>query len=191
VTGTGAHEARAAWALFSDTHGNAGALRSALASDRFEAMAHCGDGLREAEALSRETGIRLHAVYGNEDAAGDYPETRTVTMLGVTAFLLHGHRLDLNPYQGPDRWKLHFASMEDIMARHGARLLFFGHTHVPLLMRVKRGIICNPGSMFPGSRVPHSFAVVESRDGALCVKLMECIDGAWKLREEALLDGRP
>jgi uncharacterized protein len=186
-----AHRGRAAWALFSDTHGNADVLRSALASDRFEAMAHLGDGLREAAALARETGIPLHAVSGNEDVAADYPETQTVPLFGETAVLLHGHRLDLNPYQGPDRWKLHIATMEDIMARHGARLLFFGHTHTPLLLRVKRGIICNPGSMFPGSRVPYSFAVAEYIDGMLRVKLMKLEGGAWIPSGEEILDPAP
>jgi putative phosphoesterase len=179
---------RVIWALFSDTHGNSETLRSALASDRFDTIVHLGDGLREAAALSRETGIPLHAVYGNEDSAADYPETRTVKIVNDTAVLLHGHQLDLNPYHGPDRWKLQFASMETLMARNCARLLFFGHTHVPVLRRVSRGIICNPGSMFPGSRVPHTFAVVESLAGGFCVRLMREDGSRWTVQEESVLE---
>jgi uncharacterized protein len=178
---------RVIWAIFSDTHGNGSTLRTALASDQFDAIAHLGDGLIEAAALSRETGIPLYAVFGNEDGAADYPETRTVTIGADTAYLLHGHRLDLNPYQGPDRWKLHFASMGELMVRHGARLLFFGHTHVPVLTRVAQGIICNPGSMFHGSTGPHTFAVAESRDGALTVRLMRQEGPSWMVDRELSL----
>ncbi len=179
------------WAVFSDTHGNSGAMRSVLASGRYNAIAHLGDGLAEAAALARENGIPLHAVYGNEDGAADYPDTRTVTIGDETAFLLHGHRLDLNPYQGPDRWKLHFASMEALMVRHGARLLFFGHTHVPVLTRVAHGIICNPGSMFQGSSVPHTFAVAESCGGVLTVRLMRQEGIAWIIDGELSLEAAP
>ena len=181
---------RVTWAFFSDTHGNAEALRSALASGRFDAMAHLGDGLREAVALSRETGTPLHGVSGNEDGPEDCPETRTVTLDGTAVYLLHGHRLDLNPYDGPDRWRLHYASMEALMARHGARLLFFGHTHVPVLVRVNSGIICNPGSMFRGSRVPFTFAVAETGAEGLRVKLMKHEGGGWVPFEEALLEAK-
>ena len=166
-------------------------MRSAFASDRFDAIVHLGDGLTEAAALARETGIPLHAVSGNEDGAADYPETRTVTIGADTAFLLHGHRLDLNPYHGPDRWKLHFASMEALMVQHGARLLLFGHTHVPVLTRVKRGIVCNPGSMFHGSSGPHTFAVAESRGGVLTVRLMIQEGHAWKKDKELSLETAP
>jgi uncharacterized protein len=182
---------RVLWAVFSDTHGNVGALRSALASDRFDAIVHLGDGVAEASALARETGIPLHAVSGNEDSAADYPETRSVIIGADTAFLLHGHRLDLNPYQNPDRWQLHFASMEALMVRHGARLLFFGHTHVPVLTRVTFGIICNPGSMYHGSNGPHTFAVAESHDGALTVRLMRQDGPAWKIDKELSLEAAP
>jgi uncharacterized protein len=175
------------WAVFSDTHGNGDTLRAALASDRFDAIIHLGDGLPEAAASAREVGVPLHAVYGNEDGSAGYPETRTVIIGGETAFLLHGHRLDLNPYHGPDRWTLHFASMEALMARHGARILFFGHTHLPLLKLVSRGIICNPGSMYRGSRTPHTFAIVESRGGAIFVRLMVEDKNGWITRDELAL----
>jgi uncharacterized protein len=177
----------ALWAVFADTHGNAETVRAALSSFHFDAMAHLGDGLVEAAAISRETGIPLHAVSGNEDGAADYPETRTVQIGSFTAFLMHGHRMDLNPYQGPDHWKLHFASMEALMSRHGASLLLFGHTHVPMLTRVSRGIICNPGSMFRGSRESHTFAVVESRGGMLCIRLMRKNGGGWQIEQETEL----
>ncbi|HPG51826.1 MAG TPA: metallophosphoesterase family protein [Spirochaetota bacterium] len=182
---------RVQWAVFSDTHGNSGAMRSALASDRFDAIAHLGDGVAEASALAREAGIPLHAVSGNEDGAADYPETRSVTFGADTAFLIHGHRLDLNPYQGPDRWQLHFASMEALMVRHVARLLFFGHTHVPVLTSVTRGIICNPGSMYHGSNRPHTFAVAQSHDGTLTVRLMRQDGHAWIMDKELSLEAAP
>lgn len=179
MSGTGAIR----WAIFSDTHGNRGPMREAVKNGPFDAMVHLGDGVNDAVIISRESGIPLIAVSGNEDGASAYPERLAVQLGPHTVLLMHGHLLDINPYQSAGTWERNYESMDAIMAVSGAQLLLFGHTHVPVIRRMKNGIICNPGSHYAGAAVPHSFAIAESGAGGLTIYLAHDRRGEWILSE--------
>ncbi|HNW30301.1 MAG TPA: metallophosphoesterase family protein [Spirochaetota bacterium] len=174
------------WAIFSDTHGNLDAMRDALAkAGPFSAMIHLGDGVLDASAIARERSLPLTAVAGNEDGVSDYPERAYLAMGGCIALLLHGHRLDLNPYQPSVIWEKQYAAMDALMAVSGARVLLFGHTHVPVLRRTDHGIICNPGNHFIGSQTPHTFAIAESVGDVLKIRIAMKGGGGWITTDEA------
>jgi putative phosphoesterase len=174
------------WAIFSDTHGNIDSMRDALAkAGPFIAMIHLGDGVLDAAAVAREHSLPLTAVAGNEDGVSDYPERADMAMGFCTAMLLHGHRLDLNPYQPSLLWEKQYAAMDALMAVSGARVLLFGHTHVPVLRRTEHGIICNPGNHFVGSQTPHTFAIAETAGDGLKIRLAMKSNGGWIITDEA------
>ncbi len=178
------------WAIFSDTHGNLEAMRDALAAKGpFGAMIHLGDGVLDAAALSRELNIPLSAVAGNEDGDSPFPERQSISLGSRAAILLHGHRLDLNPYLPAGAWEKTFAAMDALMALSGAQVLLFGHTHVPLLRRTEHGILCNPGSHYIGSQARHTFAIAETVNDGLELSLMEKNDARWDRIDGASLPG--
>ncbi|TFH42761.1 MAG: hypothetical protein E4G96_02740 [Chrysiogenales bacterium] len=177
------------WAVFSDTHGNAGAMRHALSCGSFAAIVHLGDGIHDAADLSMETGLLLYGVSGNEDGDAEYPERLTVSMGPHSALLMHGHRMDITPYLNPEEWERRVAAMNDLLELSCAGVLLFGHTHVPFLRRTARGILCNPGSHYIGSQVPHTFAIVEWDGQDLHVRLLEQRGIAWTVVGEASLGG--
>ncbi|MBP7736569.1 MAG: YfcE family phosphodiesterase [Spirochaetes bacterium] len=178
------------WAIFSDTHGNPETMRDALAAKGpFDAVIHLGDGVLDAAAVSRESGIPLIAVSGNEDGASPYPERLSVPLGTRTALLLHGHRLDLNPYLPAEAWEKNFAAMDALMAVSGAQVLLFGHTHVPVIRRTEHGILCNPGSHYVGSRTPHTFAIAETVNDGLELSLLAKNDTRWDTIGGASLPG--
>jgi len=174
------------WAVFSDTHGNRDTMRDALGAKRFDAIIHLGDGVRDAEAIARERGIPLHCVAGNEDGGCDRPERLTLSMGPVSALIMHGHRMDVTPYLTPDELDRRINSMEALMELSGTRLLLFGHTHVPLLRKTHRGIICNPGSHYIGSQVPHTYAVIEASGTKITGRLLERRGSKWVVAEECI-----
>ncbi len=176
------------WAIFADTHGNLDTMRDALMkTGPFNAMIHLGDGVLDAVAVSRERDIPLIAVAGNEDGASEYPERQTISMGACTAILLHGHRLDLNPYQPALLWEQQYAAMDTLLAVSGSQILLFGHTHVPVLRRTAHGIICNPGNHYVGSRTPHTFAVAETAGSGVKLYLASNNNGNWATTDVAAI----
>lgn len=178
------------WAIFSDTHGNPDTMRDALIkTGPFDTMIHLGDGVLDAVAVSGEWEIPLAAVSGNEDGASEYPERLSIPMGAFTAILIHGHRMDLNPYQPAVVWERQYAAMDSVMALSGAQLFLFGHTHIPALKRTGHGIICNPGNHYIGSQTPHTFAIAETAGGSLKLCLVMKSNGGWVTTDEAMLRG--
>jgi len=178
------------WAIFSDTHGNLEAMRDALAAQGpFGAFIHLGDGVLDATALSRELNIPLIAVAGNEDGDSRFPERQSISLGSLTAVLLHGHRLDLNPYLPAGAWEKTFAAMDELMALSGAQVLLFGHTHVPLIRSTGHGILCNPGSHYIGSQGRHTFAMAETFNDGLELSLLEKNDTRWDRIDGATISG--
>ena len=175
------------WAVFADTHGNTSSMRDAVGSERFDAIVHLGDGVRDAEAVARERGCVLHAVAGNEDGDCGLPERLVLPLGGKNAVMMHGHRMDVSPYLVPPAWDRRIASMDALMVLSEANLLLFGHSHVPLLRKTERGIICNPGSHYIGSQLPPTYAIVESAGGSLAVRLYERGGDGWDMMGEAVI----
>ena len=80
-------------AVFSDTHGLAQGMIDAVREYRPDQVIHLGDGMRDAQRLSREfPTIPVCTVPGNCDYDSYDPEYKVVDLGGMKAFLTHGHR---------------------------------------------------------------------------------------------------
>ncbi len=137
-------------AVFSDTHGNTALMVEAVRRFRPELLIHLGDYERDAEVLRREfPELPLYNVRGNCDIGGTAPDTDTVPLGEVTAFITHGHIYSVD--WGTD--SLVYAAQEA-----GAKLALYGHTHRAQYEEVGGVQLLNPGSAGKG-REP-SFALV-------------------------------
>lgn len=124
--------------VFSDSHGTLGPMLRAVRERKPDAAVHLGDYVRDAEALRRAfPELPLRVLRGNCDFESKAPERETFTLGGVPVFACHGHRYGV---------KTGLDALCDAGYFSGARLVLFGHTHVPGTERAGEMLLLNPGS---------------------------------------------
>lgn len=169
---TGSEKVNAA--IFSDTHGNKKAMRGAMLDQGpFDMMIHLGDGVRDGEVVSKETGTPFLGVTGNEDFGTGFPEKRVLSVNQWSFLLLHGHQTEINPFQPKRIWDEHIRHMCRLAREEDAGVLVFGHTHQTLL-EINHGVIlCNPGNQHLGSSQPPTFVIMEITRDTLEIRVMK------------------
>ena len=144
--------------IFSDSHGRAEAMETALARQikRPDCVFFLGDGLRDVQAVEWGNSP-LYTVRGNCDwfFFEDAPQERLVTLGGHRFFATHGHAYGVKSGTG---------ALLSHAAHAGADVVLFGHTHNPLCeilpvgsevggIRLTRPMyLFNPGSIGDTSR---------------------------------------
>jgi hypothetical protein len=148
--------------LISDTHGRMrdGALAALRGCDL---IVHAGDvgGRHVLDALAAIAPV--HAVCGNTDLLDDpaLEGRREIEILGRRLHVSHGHELG-----APTPAKL--------AARYDADIIVFGHTHEPVIARIGRTLIVNPGSAGPPRfRLPVSVAILRVTPGEVGAEIVE------------------
>ncbi len=144
--------------VFSDSHGHAEGMARVIAADpSVREVIFLGDGLSDLPALRRRfPEHRFRTVRGNMDflAAGfDAPDEDLFELYGVRVFLTHGHLFGV---------KGGTSTAEKHASAQGARVLLYGHTHIPEERYLPNEdlLILNPGSIGrPRDGIP-SFAVL-------------------------------
>lgn len=153
-------------AVFSDTHGSTKGMLNAVREYRPDQIIHLGDGNTDLRKLQQEfPDIPVHCVCGNCDRDCPVPETLTVDLGGVTAFLTHGHlyrvryRLDTLLYAAEDS---------------GAKIAMFGHTHRAGFDVMDGIFVLNPGTAGVGS--DRTWAKLEiSSDGKISCDIAKAV----------------
>src|SRR5690242_1384392 len=148
--------------LISDTHGLLRPdVHTALAG--VDLVLHAGDvgGDEILDELALIAPVR--AVYGNTDAPGQSRLTTSIDMEvgGVSVHVSHGHEVG-----SPTPAKL--------LARYGADVIVYGHTHKQLIARADTRWVINPGAAGPRRfDILPSVARMTIRDGQVDVTLVE------------------
>ncbi len=131
--------------VFSDSHGHSEGMASVIAADpTVRDVIFLGDGLSDLLPLRRRfPDHRFRTVRGNMDflAAGfDTPDEDIFALYGLRVFLCHGHTLGV---------KGGTTTAEKYAKRAGARVLLYGHTHIPEERYLPEDdlYILNPGSI--------------------------------------------
>lgn len=143
-------------AVFSDTHGNYGAIEKSLpiinACDYF---VYLGDGNRDVDKVQDKITAQIVRVQGNCDVLSPYP-AEVVLTVGETDFLVtHGNNYSV---------KSSLLSLASRARECGCGYALYGHTHTAKVFDAG-GVICiNPGTASRCSKA--SFAVIEG-DGSL------------------------
>lgn len=130
-------------AVFSDTHGSAKGMLNAVREYQPDKIIHLGDGNADLRKLEKEfPDIPVYCVCGNCDGECSAPETATVDLGEVRAFLTHGHRYNV-------RYKLD--TLLYAAECSGAKIAMFGHTHRAGFEEVEGIYVLNPGTAGVGS----------------------------------------
>jgi putative phosphoesterase len=123
--------------LISDTHGLVRPeIFPALAG--VELILHAGDVGGQSVLIELEAIAPVRAVFGNTDSQGEPGLAGRVALVleGHTIHVSHGHELG-SP------------TPEKLLARYGADVIVYGHTHRALVQRVGSRLVVNPGAAGP------------------------------------------
>lgn len=144
-------------AVFADTHLNTARMLEAVRRERPDILIHLGDHAGDAKVLRREfPELPLYVVCGNCDSPHSAPETLTVPLGPVKAFLTHGHLYNVRYTIDP----LVYAAQEA-----GARLALFGHTHEALNVDWGGVQVLNPGTAGKGYTLSYGWVTVFDNGG--------------------------
>lgn len=128
--------------VMSDSHSGLSFMRTAIQAVKPDAVVHLGDHYEDAETIADENPhIRFHQVPGNCDRYRMYkpcPETLCYPIGGVMIYMTHGHN---------HRVKMSLYSLLADARAVGARIVLYGHTHIPQLYQEEDGLwVMNPGA---------------------------------------------
>lgn len=125
--------------VFSDSHGMTGKMRDAiLLHPEADKVVHLGDCERDVETIRYLLGGReLIQVCGNCDFSPSSPESAIIGAEGADVFCTHGHLEGV---------KYGTARLADKAHNLGARIVLYGHTHIPVTDYVNGIYLFNPGT---------------------------------------------
>ena len=139
--------------VISDTHGYLEAAKKVIIErGPWDHVIHLGDSALDAVSLAADLGIDVVALRGNNEYPGSpaFEDALKFTAGGASFYALHGHELDLNPWDQGLEEKL--AELAARAREAGARVALFGHTHQPLVRELDGVLIVNPGGLGLGDR---------------------------------------
>ncbi|MEW6724681.1 MAG: metallophosphoesterase [Bacillota bacterium] len=150
----------------SDTHGAHQSAAKVVAQCGCDLVLHAGDLYEDARRIAAATGVRVLAVAGNSDGIRAGPRERVFELGGFRTMLVHGHQYDVK--QRLDR--LVYRGLEI-----GARLVVFGHTHLPVDFAEQGIRFINPGSLSTRRlRTPHpTYCLLSFSDGTVSSRIVE------------------
>ena len=125
--------------IVSDTHKHHENLIRVLEREQnLDLMIHLGDAEGYEDDIADMAGCPLEIVAGNNDFFSTLPREKVLQIGKYKVLITHGHYYYVS------------SGVEDIIrdaAGRGMDVVMFGHTHRPLIERMKGVIALNPGSL--------------------------------------------
>ena len=124
--------------IVSDTHRKNDLYLKVLEEERPDMVFHCGDVEGSEYLLTEAADCPVHIVLGNNDFFSNLPRELTVEIEPHRVWMVHGH----NYYVSFGTEEL----LDEAMNRN-VDVVFYGHTHRPLIEKHGGITILNPGSL--------------------------------------------
>ena len=143
--------------VFSDSHGSAGPMISAIGREKPDLCFFLGDGERDLSAVQAcYPSLPIYAVRGNCDLRSKLSALLVCTVGGVRIFAVHGHQYNV-------KYEPNLETLADAARNAEASIALFGHTHHSQMAQEDGLLFLNPGTI---GRVPHpSYGLLELDDG--------------------------
>ena len=146
--------------VMSDSHRKTDPMLEAVRLETPDFIVHLGDHDADCAAITEQfPQIPLRTLKGNCDPRSTAPAEDEFELEGVKFFITHGHLHGV---------KSGSAQIVDAARQKGAKVLLFGHTHIPYYTTMQGIILVNPGSI--GEKI---YAVLEIKNGAVDCKIKE------------------
>lgn len=153
--------------IVSDTHRNEDNLIEVLEKEKnLDLLIHCGDVEGAEHEIEHYAGCDTVFVSGNNDFFSRLPREAELQIEGYKVWVTHGHNYYVNT--NPEYIKKEARS-------RGMDMVFYGHTHRPIIDKTEGLIAINPGSLtYPRQEGrKYSYAVLEIENQE--IKRMEIV----------------
>jgi putative phosphoesterase len=100
--------------------------------------------------------IALHGNDETNEAKAALPYLQTVVIAGHRVVLTHSHYPDLAEEmesRKEDRWEPKLARLAEFGRQHGASIVVYGHSHIPMHLEWEGVLLINPGAIASGSNL--------------------------------------
>ena len=145
--------------IVSDTHKKNENYFYVLEKEKPDLVIHCGDAEGSEYALTKAADCPVEIVLGNNDFFSELPRELMLDIGPYKVWVVHGH----NYYVSMGNENLKREAVE-----RGADIVFYGHTHRPVLDMDDDVIAVNPGSLsYPrqeGRRPSYALMEMDNRD---------------------------
>lgn len=145
--------------IVSDTHKKNENYFYVLGKEKPDLVIHCGDAEGSEYALTKAADCPVEIVLGNNDFFSELPRELMLDIGPYRVWVVHGH----NYYVSMGNENLKREAVE-----RGADIVFYGHTHRPVIDMDDDVIAVNPGSLsYPrqeGRRPSYALMEMDNRD---------------------------
>jgi len=140
--------------IASDTHKRNDNYFEIVEMHKPDMVIHCGDVEGSEYAIAEAADCPVHIVLGNNDFFSELPRELELEIAGRKVLVTHGHNYYVS--MGNERLK------QDAIAR-GFDMVFYGHTHRPVVDMDDDIIAVNPGSLSYPRQEDHvpTYAIME------------------------------
>lgn len=158
--------------IFSDSHGITSKMQEVLKLHKdIDLIIHLGDLVKDALYLKDNTQTPVKYVKGNCDGV-QAPSEILEEINGIRLLAVHGHRQGVKGSLD----KLFYEAKEK-----KAKIVLFGHTHIPYYETEQGIIFINPGSIGEKRWLPNeSYSIINIDNNNIDVYMREYISGAQK-----------
>lgn len=145
--------------IVSDTHKKNENFFYVLEKEKPDLVIHCGDAEGSEYALTKAADCPVEIVLGNNDFFSELPRELMLDIGPYKVWVVHGH----NYYVSMGNENLKREAVE-----RGVDIVFYGHTHRPVIDMDDEVIAVNPGSLsYPrqeGRRPSYAIMEMDDRD---------------------------
>ena len=146
--------------IVSDTHRNEDNLISVLErEENLDLLIHCGDVEGAEYEIEHYAGCKTVFVAGNNDFFSGLPREVVLELEGYKVWVTHGHNYYVNA--NPEYIR------KEARAR-GMDMVFYGHTHRPVIDKTEDLLVVNPGSLtYPrqdGRQATYAILEIEKKE---------------------------
>ncbi len=125
--------------IVSDTHGSHSNLKEVIAKAMpADLLIHCGDAEGGESTIRKLAGIPAYIVAGNNDYFSGLPRELEFTIGQYRILIVHGHDYGVSMGLEP--------LLDEAKSRE-ISIVFFGHTHKPVITKRDGIFLINPGSL--------------------------------------------
>lgn len=151
--------------VFSDSHGSIDLCVDAIARIPADIILHCGDYVRDVEALMRRFPDRdIRYVQGNNDIFTKAPKHLIIEEDGVRILAVHGHEQRV-------KYEMHYNTLANFAKKQNCGMAVFGHTHIRYEGETDGIKLLNPGSTLFGG----TYAIIEIENGKASSCIMQAM----------------
>lgn len=142
--------------VFSDSHGYAGNMMTAIELEKPDLCFFLGDGERDiARVIEEYPDLPVYAVSGNCDFRTDLSSSLFCEVGGVKIFATHGHLSRV-------KYEYDLETLTSQAVEAGADIALFGHTHSQQLCESRGVTLLNPGSIGRGYYPSYAVLTIEN-----------------------------